>query len=276
MSTIVIYPDDCYTPSIYTGGEEGDMKIENLLYRNWNTFWQNDYNDENVLIDFDTGGDLIRPNYLALGNHNLNDTDYGIKFQYGTGGTGASFTSAGYLLGAAGAYHDYVGANENIWLETLTAPATGYQYFRLTIENSTGVKPKIAVVSFGVSVNLKINYENGSSSRGYVYNNVSRETIGGQIKTNLLSDIKASFNLSFNYLDEVDKNKWQNDIFEELEAENNPFFFKDVDDNSYYVRITNGDLMFNDSGFQNYAHSISFIEESKQVASGIIFGMVIE
>ena len=276
MSVIRVYPGGCHTPSIYEGGEEGDHVIENLQYRSWNTFWENDNNNEDVRIDFDTGGDLIRPNYLILGNHNLTDTGKGIKFQYGTGGTGASFTSQGYMLGSAGSYSDYVTADENIWVSTFTAPTDGYRYFRLKIENNVGYKPKIAVVSFGRYVDLNINYDNGSSSRGYVYKSERTQTIGGQWKTNLMSEKKAVFNLSFSHLDEIEKDYWAGDIFETLEVENKPFFFMDVDDNHYYVRITDGELILGDSGFHNFTHSISMIEESNQAESGIVFGMVIE
>lgn len=260
MASVIIYPWGCGTPSITTGGEESGYPIENISDRNWNSRWQNDDNNEEVVIDFDFGS-AIQPDYLILANHNLTDTSYGIKFQYGTGGVGGSFSSAGYQLGDAGTFHDYVSGNSPIWREALTAPGSAYQYYRLTIENKNGTKPYISVISFGVKKTLNANYSLGGS-RGLAYGNERRETTGGQIKVNNLWGSKRRFELSWDDIEETDHDYWEDDIFEEIQGSLYPFFIEDIDSEIYYVRCLNDELPFNDIEYQLYGFNLTLIEEN--------------
>lgn len=258
MSDVAIYPYSCGTAVIVTGGEEGDYKIENIQDRNWNTRWQNDDANETVVLDFDYGSTLA-PTYLILANHNLQDVSYGIKFQYGHGGTGGSFLSDGYLVGSSGAYHAYVAANSSIWLETFAAPAAS-QYFRLTIENKNGVKPYISIVSFGIAYTLGANYSWGGS-RGNAYGNERRETPGGHIFVNNLAGAKKQFSLSFDDINETDKGYW-NTVFALIQGSFYPFFIADFDGTLYCVRMLNDSLDITDNEYQLYSLSINLIQEN--------------
>ena len=260
MSSVIIYPWGCGTASITTGGEESDYVIENISDRNWNSRWQNDDNNETVQIDFDFGS-TIQPDYLILANHNLQDTGYGIKFEYGTGGVGGSFSAVDYLVGSAGAYHDYVAANDPIWKETFTAPGSAYQYYRLTIEDKNGTKPYISIISFGVKKTLNANYSLGGS-RGLVYGNEKMETTGGQIKVNNLWGSKRKFELSWDDIAETDHDAWEDDIFSEIQGSLYPFFIEDIDSSVYYVRCLNDELLFNDIEYQLYSFNLTLIEEN--------------
>ena len=256
---MTIYPFGCGTASIGTGGEEGNYKIENIQDRNWNTRWQNDDDNETVILYFDYGEGMTST-YLALGNHNLQDINYGIKFEYGTGGVGGSFISDGYLVGSAGAYHDYVAANSDIWLETFVSPGA-YRYYKLTIENKNGVKPYISVLSYGQSYALNANYSlNGS--RGLHIGNEQMSTAGGQMFVNNLYSQKRRFELSWDDINETDHDYWEDAIFPAIQGSLYPFFIKDIDDTLYYVRCLNNDLPMSDIEYQLYSFNLSLIEEN--------------
>jgi len=259
MSDVAIYPYGCGTATIVTGGEESDYKIENIQDRNINTRWQNDNDNEEVVIDFNFGS-TIQPTYLALANHNLQDTSYGIKFQYGHGGVGGSFVSDGYSIGAAGTFHDYVAANTSIWLETFSAPSAS-QYFRLTIEDKNGTKPYISVVSFGVAYSLGANYSL-SGSRGIFYGNEKAETPGGHIFVNNIHGSKKRFELSWDDINETDHDYWEDNIFPAIQGSLYPFFISDIDDTIYYVRCLNDELPMSDIEYQLYSFNLSLIQEN--------------
>jgi len=244
--------------TIQIGGEDTGYPIENLEDRNYYTKWQNDNNNEEVEIDFDAGA-AIAPDYFAIINHNLTDTNYGIKLEYGTGGVGGSFSSVGYLLGGAATYEDYAVGDSPIWLEIFTAPGSSYQYYRFTIEDKNGTKPNLAVVMLGVAQEFSGSY-NWGASVGEAYGNERSRTPGGHYKVNQNWGPKNRFELDFDDFNETDKTAWQA-VMDEVQGSLYPFVIKDIDDNLYYVRLIQDSMLFNLIEYQMYGNSIILEEE---------------
>jgi len=259
MASIVIYPQPITSGvSINAGGEESGKPIENLTDMNINTTWQNDDNNETVTIDWDFGSN-IDPNYLIIANHNLTDTDYGIKFIQGSGGVGGSFVVEEYLLGDAGTYHDYTSSDTPIWLETFDEPQQVERYYRLEIENNNGVKPEIGMVVFGDYITLNANYNLGGS-RGDGYKTEIRERDGGQIYANQLANERKRFVLSWDDIAETDHDYWET-IFSLIQGRLYPFFFTDIDSVKYLVRSEQDELQQTDNEYQLYSFSLNLLEE---------------
>jgi hypothetical protein len=259
MADLTLYPYGLITNqvSIYAGGEDTGYPIENLTDFNWNTFWQNDNNDEEVILDFDMGL-AISVNYLILANHNLNDNDYGIKFSAGHGGIGSSYVADAYVIGSSGAFHDYSSDDGNIWIEEYTLPAT-YQYFRLTIENKSGTKPYIGIIGFGGNkLLLTANYSFGSS-KGYVNNNDIFETDGGIQYLNNLWSNKLKWSLKFDDLSETDKG-YLDTFIQYTRGSFRPFFIKFIDGTEYYVRLTQDELIFDETEYQLYNTQMNLLQ----------------
>jgi len=261
MANLILYTESIEdaTITIATLGEDASQPKENFQDTNENTKWKAGTSNVSGHFQFDLGSTRA-VDFLILGAHNYSTTFIGIKLSHDDNDD-SGFGDETFNIGSLGAYHDFVTADLNTWLETFSTFTKRHWRLYLEAQGSTTFQ-EIGTVYLGTTFQPTLN-RNWGQREGKLTNVSQRSTIGQQQFTNKNGVIRKTFSLiHFRDIQETQKDNTLTFI-QNVENNHIPFYFDPIGDGSeIFVRMQGSEHGLHDTDFQNYnSDQFRFVEE---------------
>lgn len=258
MADVTFYYHSMESSTLSTAiATEANYPLVNLNDRCKDIYWKEN-GDGAGHIQIDLGSTALTIDKVILGSHNLTSTSHGIKLSYCTDGDG-NFTPEFFVVGSAGAYHDYVTGDVTNWLEPFVAQEAAKQYWRLYME-AMGSAKQIGTIFLVDSFAHGVNWSFTGGKLGFEYGIEERRTVSGAKRTQKNHGRRRTWSYRFEWIDETHRTALET-FLGVVEGNRYPFFFADEDENLYFVRLKNPDMILDHMVYQQYDFNIELEEE---------------